>query len=95
MSNIGNKETPRQKKYKIRRSSSTKETEEERRSRIEIPKHLFTVMAQTLREKQIDKSHVKPQKLEWAGTATERKRTSVIYHHIPENLKNLCGKILN
>ena len=55
---------------------------------IEIPKHLFTVMAQTLREKQIDKSHVKPQKLEWAGTATERKRTSVIYHHIPENLKN-------
>ena len=56
---------------------------------IEIPKHIFTIMAQQLKEKHVDKSHVKTQKQEWKGSAVERKRISVIYCHITEKLKNL------
>ena len=46
-------------------------------------------MTQKLKEKKVDKSHVKPEKQEWKGTAAERKRIAVIYHHIPDNLKIL------
>ena len=47
------------------------------------------VMTQTLKENKVGGSHIKPEKHEWKGTAAERKRIGVIYHHIPDNLKNL------
>ena len=64
-----------------------KMTEEE--VKIEIDKHLLTLMAQKLQEYHVNKSLVKPKNQEWKGNTAERKRLSVIYRHIPENLKNL------
>ena len=56
---------------------------------IEIPKHIFTIMAQKLKEKHQNKTHTQPEKQEWKGTTPERKRMTVIYKHIPETLKKL------
>ena len=61
---------------------------------LEIPKHIFMIMATKLKAELVNKTHFKPEKQEWKGTAAERKRISAIYKHIPENLKNLmCQNI--
>ena len=81
------------KKNKAKKSQKSREyappEKQKKREEVEIPKHIFTVMTQKLKEKKVDKSHVKPEKEEWKGTAAERKRIAVLYHHIPDNLKSL------
>ena len=87
-------ENPKKKSKKIRKSDDyippkkKKRTEEE--VKIEIEKHILTIMAEKLKDKHVDKSHVQPEKLKkWKGTSEERKEMAIIYQSIPEKLKNL------